>query len=138
MSGEEAFVEVGETAEQLREELLRDEEVARLWRESEPRRRLADTLISMRKSANLTQREVASRGRWDQSHVSRMESATGPWPQPESVRTYADICGFSAGYVFAHAMGEEVHIDGAVSFGNSEADQMLERIVDKAVRPREM
>lgn len=133
MTGEEDYAAVGQTSEELREELLQDEEFAREWRKNEPRRRLSRALLSIRKSANLSQLELAEKVNWHQAHVARMESATGPWPNPESVRRYAEACGFSAGYVFAHADGGVVHIDGAASFGVSASDDMLERIANNDV-----
>lgn len=133
MVGREKRPAAGQTAEELREELLRDEEFARQWRENEPRRRLSRTLVSIRKAANLSQQELAKRASWNQAHVARMESATGPWPNPESVRKYAEACQMSAGYVFGHTTGEGVHIDGAAFFGGSHSDDMLERIVDADV-----
>ncbi len=126
----------GRDVAELREELLQqDPQLAERWRESEPRRRLSTALVAMRKAARLTQQRLAREAGWKQPQVARMESATGPWPSPEALRTYAHACGRSVGLVFVHPATERsVHIDGAVAFGSSDPDQLLDRMVDANVR----
>lgn len=78
----------------LRDALLaEDGELAASYERNAPKRRLALALRSLRKEAGLTQAQVAAQSGLTQSHVSKMESATGPMPTTESLNRYADACG---------------------------------------------
>lgn len=78
----------------LRETLLaEDRELSASYERNAPKRKLALALRSLRKDAGLTQEQVAARSGLTQSHVSKMESATGPMPTTESLNRYADACG---------------------------------------------
>lgn len=123
----------GLDAGKLREEFLKDPAFVRRWRQNKPRRRLSMVLISMRKNANLSQRRLGEDLGWNQSQIARMESATGPWPSPKSLRAFASACGVSVGLVFTHPEGESVHIDNAISFGDTEGDLLLEQIARRDV-----
>lgn len=56
------------------------------------KRDLALALRRVRRWAGLTQSEVAGRSGLKQSHVSKIESATGPMPTTETLRKFAAAC----------------------------------------------
>ncbi|WP_200341094.1 helix-turn-helix domain-containing protein [Rhodovibrio sodomensis] len=126
-------VGAGASADALRAEIFaRDPKAREDWDRSEPRRRLADALLAARKRAGLSQLDVARSADWNQTHVARMESATGPWPTRGSLNSYIRACDPSAtvGLVIAHAEGEFVQIDAAVAFGNQAIDRSLETLTN--------
>lgn len=126
----------GASAEELVGEIFaRDQKALQDWQNSAPRRRLADALLAMRKRAGLSQLDVARAADWNQTHVARMESATGPWPNRESLNAYIHACDDSAtvGLVIAHPDGRTLHIDAAVAFGNQPSDQQFEALTDVTV-----
>lgn len=88
---------------------------------SQQRRELALTLHGLRVKAGLTQKDVATLMGKDQAHVSRMESATGPFPDATSIVAYAHACKSSAGYVFV-TPGEVL----AVPLGDEEDSAAME------------
>ena len=63
------------------------------YEKSTPKRELALALRALRKSANLTQRDVADRSGLTQSHISKMEAPDGPMPTDDSKVKYAKACG---------------------------------------------
>ena len=126
-------VGAGASADDLRAEIFaRDPDARGAWEQSAPRRRLADALLAMRRRAGLSQLDVARAARWNQTHVARMESATGPWPTRESLNGYIHACDASAtvGLVIAHPEDGTVHIDAAVAFGNQPTDRQFEALTD--------
>lgn len=56
------------------------------------KRNLSLAMRALRKEAGLTQLDIQKKSGLSQSHVSKIESATGPMPSPESIRKYADAC----------------------------------------------
>lgn len=64
------------------------------------KRQMALTLRKMRKRAGLTQEELAERSGLSQPQISRMERATGPMPDQESQRRFADGCAADMTVVF--------------------------------------
>jgi transcriptional regulator with XRE-family HTH domain len=121
------------SVDDLRAEILaRDPDAARRWEATAPRRRLSDALLALRKRAGLSQSAVARAAGWNQTHVARMESATGPWPNRDSLMAYVRVCDPDAvvGLVFAHHDGERLQIDTAVAFGNEPSDRQLECLTD--------
>jgi transcriptional regulator with XRE-family HTH domain len=123
----------GQSASELRERIFeRNPEARHRWQRNEPRRRLALALLDLRKRANLTQKQVAEAAGWNPRHVARMESATGPWPNRESLNAYIHACDPEAaiGLVIAHPEGEEMHIDKAVAFGQGPADSLFETLAE--------
>lgn len=69
-----------------------DADLAREIAAEAPQRKLALALRSLRKRAGLTQAEVARVSGLAQPHISRLESATGPSPSPETLRRFAQAC----------------------------------------------
>lgn len=113
--------------DELRE---RSPELDRRIAETEARRKLALSLVAMRRRAGLTQKEVAAAMDCDQAFVSRMESSTGPTPMPQSVQAYAHACHAAAGYVFAmEGDGDQVMV---VPLGTPDEAEALENAVQGA------
>jgi len=80
-------------------------QLRKLWEEHAPARRLALSLIGMRRKAGLTQKQLATAANWDQGYVSRLESGRGPLPEAATVQRYAEACGGKAGYVLVDKLG---------------------------------
>ena len=94
---------------------------------SSQRRELALALYGLRRRAGLSQSEVAHRMGKTQPHVSRMESATGPFPDSASIEAYAQACNSAAGIVFVSGnsvvtvpLGEKAEGDSLVRAMRSE------------------
>jgi DNA-binding XRE family transcriptional regulator len=79
---------VGKRLEDKHKELLNDPEYKKAYTELEGEFLVAKALIEARKSANLTQEQVAERMGTTQSVVARMESGN-PLPSLKSVVRYA-------------------------------------------------
>lgn len=78
----------------LREKLLKDNpDLEESLAVNEKKRGLALAMRSLRKKAGLTQLGVAEKSGLSQSHVSKIEAATGPRPQTETLIKYAEACG---------------------------------------------
>lgn len=77
-----------------------DPELKENLKQLNPRVKLARALIQIRRFANLTQLQVAEAMGKDQPFVSRMESATGPFPDASSISAYAHACHSGFGLVF--------------------------------------
>ena len=69
-----------------------DSEFANAMDENKRKRKLAVTLRSLRNAASLTQTAVAERSGLKQSHISKLESATGAMPTLETLLRYAAAC----------------------------------------------
>ena len=95
-------------------------------RESEVRRKLALSLVEIRRGAGLTQKEVAATMGRDQAFISRMESTVGPFPNPKSIEGYAHACNAAAGYVFAFMDHKRIM---TVSFGDQDEAEALQSAV---------
>lgn len=85
-------------------------EFAKRWAETANRRALSRALILLRRHAEKTQKELADAMGKDQAFVSRMESATAPWPKAEYIALYAQHCGYLTGYAFVDADRETGHV----------------------------
>lgn len=75
--------------------LGRDPAFREAYEANRPRRELALALRRMRKARGLTQADVAARTGMSQSHVSKLEAATGPMPELDTMRRYAEACGMA-------------------------------------------
>ena len=81
-------------ATQLSEALLaKNETLRRSFQSNTEKRNLAMSARALRRTAGLTQRQVAARAHLSQSHVSKIENATGPMPSLDTLRKYAAACG---------------------------------------------
>ncbi|MEH6523580.1 helix-turn-helix domain-containing protein [Sulfitobacter sp.] len=69
-----------------------DPEFANAMEENKRKRKLAVTLRSLRHAANLTQTEAAKLSGLKQSHISKLEAATGAMPTLETLLKYAAAC----------------------------------------------
>ena len=78
-------------------------------KQMQPRIDLAKALYQLRRQANLTQKQVAKAMDKEQSFVSRMESVTGPFPDSNSISSYAHACHATMGYVFV-SPNQEVEV----------------------------
>lgn len=113
-------------AKQLRSQPALEE----AWNESGPRRALSSALMRLRKQAGLTQAEVASAVEgWDQPYVSKLESATGPWPTQDTVRKFAEACHAGVGYVFFRESETKLTVEGTVTFGSRRRQEAFGRLV---------
>jgi transcriptional regulator with XRE-family HTH domain len=70
------------------------------WERTAARREIGRKLEQMRRNANLTQAELASRMGKNQAFVARMESGRGDMPKAENVALFAHHCGFATAYAF--------------------------------------
>lgn len=73
--------------------LAEDGALRRSFAANAEKRGLALSARALRRAAGLTQRQLAARSRLSQSHVSKIESATGPMPSLATLRRYAAACG---------------------------------------------
>lgn len=80
------------TTDLKRKLLGEDAELRASFERNTEKRNLALAVRAMRKWAGLTQVEVAELSGLSQSHVSKIESATGPMPQTETLQKYAAAC----------------------------------------------
>lgn len=87
---------------------LRREGFDEAWRQSLPRRRLAQHLVQLRSAAGLTQKELAAQIDLDPAEVSRMESATHSWPKAERLQRYAHVLGWEVGLAFLEPDGAQL------------------------------
>lgn len=67
--------------------------LAESYSRNDTKRELALLFRSLRKQAGLTQKELAARSGLSQSHISKMEAATGGLPEIESWSRYFHACG---------------------------------------------
>jgi transcriptional regulator with XRE-family HTH domain len=83
--------------ESLREELIkRRPGLKQHLEENEARKNVALALLTLRKEAGLTQTELARKTGMTQARISIIESPTGPMPGTDTIRRYAEACGFVA------------------------------------------
>ena len=73
--------------------LAEDGGLRRSFAANAEKRGLALAARALRRASGLTQRQLAARARLSQSHVSKIESATGPMPSLTTLRRYAAACG---------------------------------------------
>lgn len=72
--------------------LAEDEELRTSYEAHSDKRNLALALRSLRRWAGLTQADLSGRSGLSQSHISKIESATGPMPSTETLHRYAAAC----------------------------------------------
>ena len=72
--------------------LAEDEALRASFEGHSDKRTLALALRSLRRWAGLTQADLAGRSGLSQSHISKIESATGPMPSTETLHRYAAAC----------------------------------------------
>ena len=72
--------------------LTEDESLRSSFDANMDKRNLALALRSLRRWAGLTQGDLAQRSGLSQSHISKIESATGPMPSTETLHRYAAAC----------------------------------------------
>lgn len=123
-------------SEEFSEGLRRSPEFEQRWRETKERRDLSWSLVQMRRSAGLTQNQLAKAMGKDQAFVSRMESATGPMPKAQHIALYAKNCGYMTAYAFLEAPKSDVinlHQLRAVGQNSSEMT-LLNNIRDISVK----
>ncbi|WP_300031442.1 helix-turn-helix transcriptional regulator [uncultured Roseobacter sp.] len=70
-----------------------DPELAESYDRNKAKRDMALLFRSLRKKAGLTQVELAERSGLSQSHISKMEAATGALPEIQSCSRYFHACG---------------------------------------------
>jgi ribosome-binding protein aMBF1 (putative translation factor) len=106
-----------QTVDQLRDEILATRKDVRAARErSRMKRSISMALVGLRKSAGLTQSELAARVGWDKSYVSRLEGASGGLPDLETLRHYANACQVCARLEFGLGAGEDFRVVETVKF----------------------
>lgn len=102
----------------LQRQLKQDPDFARRWQQNKNRRAIALALARMRSQEQLTQAEVARRAGWRQSHVARLESASGPEPSMVTLARFAQACGQQAGVIFGHTEKEHrFQLESGVGLG---------------------
>lgn len=80
-------------SDKLRERILKASPgLAGQMEKHEAKANLAAALRALRKSAGLTQVDVQKASGLSQSHISKVESATGPIPSTETIIRYARAC----------------------------------------------
>ena len=90
------------------------------YRDSRQRAQLAASLKRQRRQAGLTLRAIACVAGWHPSFVSRLESATGPWPRIETIQRYLSACGTDArlGLMIAQPETGAYRIDSATTISD--------------------
>lgn len=113
---------------EVREQMLASDEAFRAaWQAQELRRQIVTVLLSLRREAGLTQRELARRAGWSPAFVSRLESIPArsdraSIPSVQTLLTYAAACNRELGLVFGHQTSAHgVRVDEAVSLGRTRA-----------------
>lgn len=106
------------------EETKNDPEFAALWQKTAQRRALSQVLVRLRKGKNLTQKQLAARAGWDQAFVSRLESATGGWPDLHTLRRYAWACGEILSIAFGTRAGDVYNLDAGIALADDGAQQL--------------
>lgn len=87
-----------------------------LWKQTEAKRDISMMLVRLRKSANLSQKDVAERTGWDKAFVSRLEAAQGAIPDAHTLARYAQACEAELAYVVGkRSGGEKIRIIDAIT-----------------------
>jgi transcriptional regulator with XRE-family HTH domain len=82
------------THEQLKNKMLQDPEVKKLYEQPDPEFELLDVLLKARKRAKMTQEDVAKKMHVSRPVISRIESAsTRHSPRISTLRRYAKALG---------------------------------------------
>jgi transcriptional regulator with XRE-family HTH domain len=109
--------------EDIRREVYADSpEAERAYLDSRQRAHLGAGLKGQRRRAGLTLRQLAAKANWSPSYVSRLESATGPWPKLDTIRHYLAACGTDArcGLVIGHPTESRSQIDSATTISDGQ------------------
>ncbi len=109
----------------LEELLENDSELKERVQRNSNRWQMAKQLLASRKEAGLSQAALADRTGMDQAQISRMESVTGPSPDPASIHRYLSACGFVSGVVWGKADRRHLHVAGAVALGTSAEEELV-------------
>lgn len=100
----------------LRETLLRDNPaLGAIWEETRPKREAAMMLARLRHFAGLTQKDIADRTDWDKGFVSRLESAEGSLPDPQTIVRYAEACGAVVGMIVGAPGEGSLHVIDSIT-----------------------
>jgi len=117
--------------ELMQKQLAERPALAKAWDESKSRRDLSAALGRLRRQAKLTQEEVARAAGWDQSFVSKLESATGPWPTQATLQKFAEACQGGVGLVFYRESKKGVILEGSLALGTPRVQRSFERALGK-------
>jgi len=106
------------TLADLREKFAReDPEFQKAWEALEVKRKIVAILLRLRKKANLTQRELATRAGWDPAFVCRLESFPSEgeklyMPDITTLMQYAKACDSDLSLMFSEpkGRGSSLHI----------------------------
>ncbi len=80
-------------SDKLRDRILKASPgLAEQMEKHEAKANLATALRALRKSAGMTQVDVQKASGLSQSHISKVEAATGPIPSTETIIRYARAC----------------------------------------------
>jgi transcriptional regulator with XRE-family HTH domain len=109
----------------LEEILENDSELKDRVQRNSNRWQMARQLLASRKEAGLSQTALAERTGMDQAQISRMESVSGPSPDPASIHRYLSACGFVSGVVWGKADQRHLHVAGAVALGTSAEEELV-------------
>ncbi|MBK1666603.1 hypothetical protein CKO28_00915 [Rhodovibrio sodomensis] len=123
--------------EGLRQEVFEGQpEAERAYRDSRQRAQLGAGLKLQRRRAGLTLRQLAEKAGWSPSHVSRLESATGPWPKVDSILRYLAACGTDArcGLVIGQPTANGFQIDSATTISDGR-EALFEHLAGRTVAP---
>lgn len=104
------------------------------WGQTELRRELASALIRLRKDAGLTQTQVAETAGWDQSYVSKLESALGPWPTHTNLERFSAACGADVALVFVSDERPDVFAVGTHFGGTDRTRKVFRRVLKELER----
>ncbi|SLN33835.1 helix-turn-helix domain-containing protein [Oceanibacterium hippocampi] len=134
---------------EIRDEMLAtDPELRTAWNEQALKAQIVGCLVGLRRSANLSQKELAERAGWSPAYVSRLESIPveankQAVPTLATLLSYAAACGCELGLLFGTAEGGKLQVATAAGLGENEgfaeALAALEGgrpVKGKAVRPR--
>lgn len=118
--GDQAARRADELDDLKREVYQGQPEAEQAYLDSRQRAQLGAGLKRQRRQARLTLRQLATEAGWHPSYVSRMESATGPWPKIDSILRYLAACGTNArcGLVIGQPSDDGFEIDTATTISN--------------------
>ena len=123
--------------EELRQEVFGGQpEPERAYQDSRQRAQLGAGLKLQRRRAGLTLRQLAEKAGWSPSYVSRLESATGPWPKVDSILRYLAACGTDArcGLVIGQPTANGFQIDSATTISDGR-EALFEQLAGRTVAP---
>jgi transcriptional regulator with XRE-family HTH domain len=124
--------------EELRQDVFEGQpEAERAYHETHQRAQLAAGLKFQRRRAGLTLRQLAAEAGWSPSYVSRLESATGPWPKIDSILRYLSACGSDArcGLVIGQPTAGGFRIDSATTISDGQ-EEVFEGLAGRSVATR--